>query len=267
VGLRFAHRSSRHRFLARLSSFVADDRFAGVLAVFLVIATTLGGFSYHVVALSDRTKSVKTAPPGYAPTWKEHVETIVATDPKDADFSRFMRGQAIRLQRDYYGGGSAGEAGSFEKNTDAGWVEVSETILSASPDVVSVSIGTGFYQAGMAHPNVQGSRTYIWSRRLHRLLTQADVFEVPPDRALRRIAQARFDNQENLFPADAPDGIPLDWDHASIGRDGITWSFGPYELGGYLSAGDATLTWSDLKPYLRRKLPFVASTIRISGGR
>jgi hypothetical protein len=227
-----------------------------------MMATTVGGFSYKVAALSDRTRSVKTAPSGYSATWKEHVETIVATHPKDADFSRFMRRQAIRLQRDYYQGDSADQCSSFEKCEDAGSVEVSETIISASPDVVSVSVCTNFYIAGMAHPNVESVRIFIWSRRLHRMLTQSDVFAVPPDRTLRRIAQSKFDNRDNLLNADAPDGIPLDWDHASIGPDGITWSFGPYELGGYLSAGDATVSWSVLRPYLRRKLPFVVPTIR-----
>jgi hypothetical protein len=236
-----------------------------------MMATTVGGFSYEVVTLSDRTSSVKTAPSGYAPTWKEHVETIVATRSKDADFSRFMRRQAIRLKLDYYEGDSSDQCSSFASCEDAGRVEVSQTVISASPDIISVSVGTNFYKAGMAHPNVEGVRTFIWSRRLHRLLTQDDVFAVPPDRNLRRIAQIKFDNRDNLQNADDPDGIPLSWDHASIGPDGITWSFRPYELGGYLSAGDATVSWSALEPYLRRKLPFVVNTIRTTpsqaGGR
>ena len=61
---------------------------------------------------------------------------------------------------------------------------------------------------------------------------------------------------------DDPNGIPLDWNHARIGPHGITWSFEPYELGGYVSAGDATVSWSALKPYLRRQLPFAIDKIR-----
>jgi hypothetical protein len=236
-----------------------------------MMATTVGGFSYEVVPLSDRTKSVKTAPTGYAPTWKERVETIVATRSEDADFSRFMRRQAIRLKQDYYGSDYSDQCSSFASCEDAGWVDVSQTVMFASPDIISVSVGTSFYKAGMAHPNVQSARTFIWSRRLHRLLAQDDVFAVPPDRDLRRIAQSNFDNRDNLQDADDPDGIPLSWDHASIGPDGLSWSFGPYELGGYLSAGAATVSWSALKPYLRPKLPFEISAIRPSppevGGR
>jgi hypothetical protein len=214
------------------------------------------------VPLFDRTKRVKKAPPGYAPTWKEHVGLIVPTQARDAGLARFMRDEAVRLQREYYRGDGEQPCSSFKTCETAGWVEISEDVISASPDLVSVSVGTNFYQAGMAHPNVEGVRNFVWSRRLGRLLKQDDVFSVPPDRKLRRIAQARFDNQDGL-QSDNPDGIPLSWDHVSIGPTGITWSFGPYELGGYLSAGDATVSWSDLKPYLRRNLPFEIKSIRL----
>lgn len=223
----------------------------------------VGGFSYRVVTLSDRHKRVKSAPSGYARIWKEHVGAIAATQPRDADFTRFMRREAMWLRSDYYRGDSSDNCSSFETCETAGSVEVSEDVVSASPDLVSVSVGTNFYQAGMAHPNVQGVRNYVWSRRLGRLLEERDVFAVRPDRNLRRIAQANFDNGEGLQDADNLEGLPLSWDRVSIGPDGITWSYGPYELGGYLSAGDATVSWSDLKPYLRRDLPFVIKSIRL----
>jgi hypothetical protein len=164
-----------------------------------------------------------------------------------------MRREALRSQRDYYGDDQGEDCSSFETCEHAGSVEVSEDVTSASADIVSVNVGTSFYVA---------VRSFIWSRRLHRLLTQTDLFAVPPDRALRRLAQSNFDNRDNLQNPDDPNGIPLDWDHASIGPDGITWSFEPYELGGYLSAGEATVSWSALRPYLRRKLPFAIAAIR-----
>ena len=129
-----------------------------------MMATTVGGFSYEVVPLSDRTKSVKTAPTGYAPTWKERVETIVATRSEDADFSRFMRRQAIRLKQDYYGSDYSDQCSSFASCEDAGWVDVSQTVMFASPDIISVSVGTSFYKAGMAHPNVQSARPWCFTR-------------------------------------------------------------------------------------------------------
>ena len=195
-------------------------------------------------------------------TWKEHVRVIVPRLARDARFAKFMRDQAMRLKRDYYRG-TAGEAcSSFKTCETAGFVEVGEDVIAASTDLISVNLGTAFYQGSMAHPNVEGVRNYVWSRRLGRLLKQDDVFAVAPDRKLRRIAQSRFDNQEGLQNPKDADGIPLSWDHASIGPTGITWSFRPYELGGYLSAGDATVSWADLKPYLRRSLPFAIRSIR-----
>jgi hypothetical protein len=231
-----------------------------MLPILLLMATTVGSFSYHTVTLSDRTKKVASAPTGYTPSWKEHVEAIVATDARDAGLSRFLRAQAIRLQQDYYNGD--GGPSSFESFSYAGWVEVSEEVIAASPDIVSVSMGTSFYLANMAHPNSENVSHVVWSRRLQRPLAQDDVLAVPPDHALRQLALSSFDNREQLCCAPMTDGLPLEWDHASIGPDGITWSFGPYELGGYLSAGSATIGWSALKPYLRHDLPFRIEALR-----
>ena len=115
----------------------------------------------------------------------------------------------------------------------------------------------------MPHPHSAGTNSYIWSRRLHRLLRQTDIFAVKPDRRLRRLAQSRFDNREQMTKDD-PDGIPLDWRSASIGPNGIIWLYDSYELGGYLSAGTATISWSELRPYLRRKLPFSIKSVRLA---
>lgn len=226
----------------------------------LLAATTVGSFSYQTVTLSNRTKRVASAPSGYAPTWKEHVAAIVATDSRDADLSRFLRAQALRLQRDYYN--DDGAPVSFETFSNAGWVEVSQEVEAASPDIVSVFMGTSFYLADMAHPNSENVSYVVWSRRLKRPLAQSDVFAIPPDRALRQLALSSFDNRDQLCCEPMTDGLPLEWDRASIGPDGITWSFGPYELGGYASAGSATVEWSALKPYLRRDLPFRIEALR-----
>lgn len=225
----------------------------------VVANAEVGGFSYEIM-VCQRTKPVPSTPPGYAATWTETVEMIEAADQKDADFSRFMRDQAMQLRHDYYE--HFEERESFETYSQAGSMDVTGDVLSASPDLVSVSVGTAFYIAGMAHPQSEGGRALNWSRRLHRPLTQGDVFATPPDRALRRVALAQFDNRDNLQNPDDPDGIPLTWERASIGSDGISWSFDSYELGGYLSGGSATVGWPVLKPYLRDDLPFVIGAIR-----
>ena len=218
----------------------------------------VGGFSYRL-AITNRTKAVKSAPPGYQRTWKEHIQVIVGTNARDKAFSLLMRQEASKSLGEFY---ANGDCSSFSRCESAGSVDVVEDVTAASPNLVSADIGTVFYMAGMAHPNSMGARTFVWSRRLNRLLRQSDVFAVAPNRALRRLALSKFDNRENMTNPDDPDGIRLHWDHASIGPDGITWSFEPYELGGYLSAGSATISWSALKPYLRRRLPFAIAEIR-----
>jgi hypothetical protein len=218
--------------------------------------------AFAITTVCERTKPVSSAPSGYAATWKESIEAVEATHANDADFSRVMREQVNRLRRDYYQGDGGEEHASFETIDYAGSLEVTQELTTASPDILSVSMRAVFYEAGMSHPNSVGASTLIWSRRWHRPLTQDDVLEVPPDRALRRLALSRFDNPDGLQNPDDPDGIPLRWDRASIGPDGITWFFESYELGGYAAAGSATIGWPALKRYLRPELPFVIREVR-----
>lgn len=223
--------------------------------------TMAGGFPYQTVVLSDRTKPVSSAPSGYPASWKEHVEVVIGTEPEDKEFSAFMRQKAEEFRQVFYRGDNPS---SFENWDDAGSVDVLEHVIAASPDVVSVSIEVGFYYAGAAHPGVGTTQNLIWSRRLRRSLSEKDVFAVAPDRALRRVALAQFDNRDGLTRPDDPEGIPLLWERASIGPKGITWSFAPYDLGGYLSGGSTTISWSTLRPYLRSDLPFSIDTIRVA---
>ena len=240
----------------------------------LIAAASLGGcnsgpdeaFAFAITTVCERTKPVSSAPPGYAATWKESIKAVEARYANDADFSRVMREQVNRLRRDYYRGDGGEEHASFETIDYAGSLEVTQDLTAASPDILSVSMRALFYEAGMSHPNGVGASTLIWSRRWHRPLTQGDVFEVPPDRALRRLALSRFDNPDGLQNPDDPDGIPLPWDRASIGPDGITWFFDSYELGGYAAAGSATIGWPALMPYLRPELPFVIGEVREGPG-
>jgi hypothetical protein len=218
-------------------------------------------FAFAITTVCERTKTV-AALPGYAATWKESITQIEAGHASNADFSRVMREQVNRLRRDYYQGINGEEHASFETFTNAGSLEVAQNVTSVSPDVLSMSMRATFYVAGMAHPNSAGSSNLNWSRRWHRPLKQEDVFKVPPDRALKRLALSRFDNREGLQNPNDPRGIPLRWDRASIGPHGISWFFDSYELGGYLAAGTATIGWAALQPYLRPDLPFAIDEIR-----
>ncbi|WP_174286980.1 hypothetical protein [Sphingomonas bacterium] len=228
----------------------------------VLVAMTTGTPAFESRTLSDRTKAVSSAPAGYRATWKEQVRAAISQDAADADFDRMMVAHAEQLAHDYYGGEDGTGKDTFETHDTAGSLDVYETVSAASPDIISAHAGAGYYEAGMAHPNNDASDFLIWSRRKHRLLVQNDVFAREPDAALRRKAFAAFDNKEGVDPNTAKNGLPLTWDHVGIGPDGMTWTFGPYELGGYLSGGNAMIGWADLKPYLRRDLPFVIATIR-----
>jgi hypothetical protein len=59
---------------------------------------------------------------------QEDVEAIVAVHSRDADFSRFMRREAIRLRRGYYQDDAGDDCSSFETCDDAGSMEVSEDV-------------------------------------------------------------------------------------------------------------------------------------------
>ncbi len=230
-----------------------------MLAAVFLVATTIGGFAFES-SVCERTKSVSSAPPGYAATWTESITAIGPTDASDADLSRLMRDHADRLRQQYYEQFSH-EHASFETHDHAGSLDFAETVIAASPDIISVRVGARVYEAGASHSDSLGTLNLTWSRGLHRLLTEADVFAVPPDRALRLLALEAFDNPQGLQNPDDPDGVPLPWHRASIGPKGITWLFESYELGGYASGGTATIGWSALQPYLRSDLPFVIDEI------
>jgi|GEM_PF-6647714 len=228
----------------------------------ILLMTAVGGFSFNVNVLSDRSKTIHGVPAGERAEWKEHIEAIVPSDPRDADLARLLLGQARAFARDYYAGDTGDASGSFEATDTAGSLDVFETLEAASSDLVSVHVGASYYEASMAHPNSDASLNIVWSRRLHRPLTQADVLSIAPDRALKLKALAAFDNQEGIDASQFTDGLPLDWKHATVGPAGISWTFGPYELGGYASGGSATVSWASLAPYLRRPLPFSIAKLR-----
>lgn len=143
----------------------------------LIIAalTVVGEFSYKTVTLFERTKRVSSAPLGYPATWQEHVETIVSTSPSDREFNAFVKRQAIELQRGYHQDDAASPV-AFENYDVAGSLDVDATLIAASPEIISFTIGSGFYRAGMAHPNSDGDRAFTWSRKLNRVLIEQDVF-------------------------------------------------------------------------------------------
>ena len=76
---------------------------------------------------------MKSAPEGYAPTWKEHLERLAANAPRDAGFSQLMKREMSRSLREFY---SDDDCASFATCMIAGNVEIGEELTAASPDLV-----------------------------------------------------------------------------------------------------------------------------------
>ncbi len=55
---------------------------------------------------------------------------------------------------------------------------------------------------------------------------------------------------------------PYDW---QILPEGLAVEFGQYELGGYLSAAESILPWNEIRPYLRKDLPFDPAKLQKAG--
>ncbi len=185
-------------------------------AMLLLIAQTVAGIHFVEVPV------VRRSHPASGGRWEEKVTAIRSTDPADTAFNRVMHDLALETARASFGD----DGGKPVRETSADALETDEGLIAASPDLISVSIGASAMWQGGAHPQPQGGRQYIWSRRLKRQLHQDDVLAVSPDLALRLLAFKLFDNQDGLDGLDAAKGLPLDWDDATIGPDGITWSLG-----------------------------------------
>lgn len=64
--------------------------------------------------------------------------------------------------------------------------------------------------------------------------------------ALDAFLEAQEEGEDLVFGAPAPNG------NFSVSEEGVTWTYNPYEIAPYaLGAIELTVSWSDLKPYLK----------------
>jgi hypothetical protein len=72
--------------------------------------------------------------------------------------------------------------------------------------------------------------------------------------AQRLFAESGSDEAENSLSGFEQSAAEVErW---TVDEKTLTYSFDPYELGGYLSAMETVFTWKELRPYLRDDLPF-----------
>lgn len=145
------------------------------------------------------------------------------------------------------------------------WVRMS--LVGASPDLISTVVEENAYHYGAAHPREWSNTATNWSLRLGRPIKATDIFDVakPWRNALQPMVEA------HLKPFNPPlDSVkPYDVDRPSrwqLRADGLHVVYIQYELGGYLSAADASIPWSELKPYLRQDMSFDPADIQSVGG-
>jgi len=155
----------------------------------------------------------------------------------------------------------------FETN-DSDNVSVSTTLVSASPDLIVSVVTGGHFVHHSPHALETQNDSGIWSLRLGRALTASDILD---DRKhwqekLLPVAQAHL---KAAIAGQPLDELSMDFADArrwQVKADGIHIVYTPYELGSYLSEAETVLSWSTLKPYLRRDLPFRPQDLQSVGG-
>lgn len=151
-----------------------------------------------------------------------------------------------------------------EDDDDRDDLETVALLSGASADLVSARFGISHYSGGMAHGEYS-SHAVVWSLRLGRALTLADLFEnvsAGKDR-LARQAKVHFEGNdpESVTSAAIRDSLDDDgvWEATPAG---VLLRYNPYAFGCYPCTGSALVPWAELRPYLRADLPFDIEDLR-----
>ncbi len=173
--------------------------------------------------------------------------------------------QEMAGARQWEDGGSA--QATFESD-DYDDVYVTQALVSASPDLIVSTLSGSTYWAGAAHPREWDSTATSWSLTRGRALTASDILDLGKMSAkvLTAMAQERL---KGLAVSDPPEAELRDTENVRRWQpmpDGLHIVYIQYELGGYLSAADATVPWAKLKPYLRKDLPFDPAKLEVASG-
>ncbi len=198
----------------------------------------------------------------------EEVDIVQIDAPRsDAEvrWNAEARRQADAAQKEVYKFTDDSSVYNFKTNEDRRvWVTMS--LVSASPDLISTVMEEDTYRFESAHPQECANSATTWSLRLGRPLSATDVFD--PTTPWKKDVQLKV--EAHLKATNPPLGSAKPYDVDRVERwqlraDGLDVVYRSYELGGYLSAADALIPWSELKPYLRRDLPFDPKYIQSAG--
>ncbi len=157
---------------------------------------------------------------------------------------------------------------TFDTFVDAGGsIDAYYTIQAANDRFIDVTFTDGIFNWGAAHPNSDNA-SFLWWLDRNREATVSDIFlpNTGWQQKLASLAVANLRSQPDLKDVLDEDHLnqwlsaakdakeqpgnphPSGW---SITRDGLTITFGQYEIAPY-SAGmpQAHIPWTDLKPFL-----------------
>lgn len=201
---------------------------------------------------SHRSRMVHTAPSddGNLPPVYAEAVTLVQIDAARTPAEQAWNERVRRSVREWLRDGGPD---AFSASNGPGDTGVEVTVASASSELVSAIIGIGGYSGG-AHPHYS-SATLNWSLRLGRPITAADLFVDPGAPALRRLVTAHY-GAGGYTTHDGCDAPVVAKSKFTVSRTGVTFTFDSYELGGYPCSGGSELSWRDLRPFLKRLLPF-----------
>lgn len=213
-------------------------------------AVTIAGGRRFATAHRDRAKHVACDDCTSFPAIRTEEVALVQLDtPRDTG-ERAWNAQVRRRVASWL----ASEPYRHAGDAGAGDVEASVTIAAASPELISATVGVSSHGAGAAHPNY-ASETLAWSFRLGRALTATDLFTDPRATALQRLVTVHIETggSPGLNGCDRP---MVTKSKFTLDREGARFRYDPYELGGYPCGGTSKVSWAELRPFLKRPLPF-----------
>lgn len=190
------------------------------------------------------------------PFLDESIVTVRIVRPIDAAARRFnaaMRKEA-KLRASVLVG--AGGKDPFAERDRQGTISADQWLVASSEEVASVYTGADAYTGGN-HPYYHGTTAH-WSFRFDRFLRDDEVFRQVNDPRLVTLVRARLRNSDGKRPEGCTAYLTsVQLNGFTIHREGMTFWFDSR-----LCESSAKLTWAELTPFRRDKVPFDPTKLR-----
>ncbi len=245
-----------------LSAYCLEDTFKTRTQTLKEAVMRLGGHTF-LSTVTYRVHAYKVAGETLPSAAAQQILTLTQIDaPTDADLRWNVEA------RNRFDGAFSSAVGPNDGQVppDTSDADISLRVTAAAPGLIVSEVSAATYSDGMAHSE-QSNETFTWLLGAGKDLKLADLFDPskPWATALATVAQShlksltsppetQFDTIKTIDGMGSwrlmPEGLRIDYD--------------PYVLGGYLSAATTTLSWAELKPWLRKDLPFDPAQIEVA---